>query len=547
MSNHTLASSPDTSAIGMSPASTAAGETSRAAQTPAQDLYDLVVVGGGVNGVGIARDAAGRGLTVLLLERKDLAGATSSASSKLIHGGLRYLEQREFRLVRESLKEREVLWAAAPHIVKPLRFVLPVHRGMRPAWMLRAGLFLYDHIGGRKRLPATRVLRRGGAQALQPLREEIRLAFEYSDCWVDDARLVVINAIDASERGATVAIGCSLVSAHREGAFWQIEVDSHAGARRAVRARALINAAGPWVQDVLGRTGAKGHRGLRLVKGSHIVVPRLYAGEQAYTLQGADGRVVFAIPYEQAFTLIGTTDIPYESDPAQVQASGEEINYLCDVLAEYVRPRVSPEQVIWHYSGVRPLYDDGGVSASTVTRDYVFDLDAPPDGAPILSVFGGKLTTYRRLAEHALAELLPRLKIPDHPWTRGATLPGGEIARMDLERFTREQCARYAFVPPELVTRMCRAYGTRIERIMGNARRAGDLGEQIVPQLYEAELDYLRTREWARSAQDVLWRRSKLGLRHASEAAERIDRWFAADATAGNAEVAAAGSNGAGP
>lgn len=523
----------------MTPANTVASEVSPAAPPP-QSVYDLIVVGGGVNGVGIARDAAGRGLKVLLLERKDLAGATSSASSKLIHGGLRYLEQREFRLVRESLKEREVLWAAAPHIVKPLRFVLPVHRGMRPAWMLRSGLFLYDHIGGRKRLPATRVLRRGGAPALDPLREEIRLAFEYSDCWVDDARMVVINAIDASERGATVGIGWSLESARRDGALWHVEVKSQTAGRRMVRARALINAAGPWVQEVLGRTGAKANRGLRLVKGSHIVVPRLYAGEQAYTLQGGDGRVVFAIPYEQAFTLVGTTDIPYESDPALVQASDEEISYLCGVLAQYVRPRVQPDQVVWHYSGVRPLYDDGGVSASTVTRDYVFDLDAPPDGAPVLSVFGGKLTTYRRLAEHALAELLPCLKIPDRPWTRGATLPGGEIARLDLERFTREQRTRYPFLSPELIGRMCRAYGTRIEHVLGSARGVEDLGKQIAPQLYEAELEYLRTREWARSAQDVLWRRSKLGLAHTAEAAERIDRWFASVATSMSAELPAA-------
>ena len=490
------------------------------------NIYDLVVVGGGVNGVGIARDAAGRGLKVLLLERKDLAGATSSASSKLIHGGLRYLEQREFRLVRESLKEREILWAAAPHIVKPLRFVLPVHRGMRPAWMLRSGLFLYDHIGGRKRLPPTRALRRPQAAALQPLREHIRLGFEYSDCWVDDARMVVLNAIDASQRDAVIAVGWGMLAARREGGSWCIEIESTDGRRGSVLSRALVNAAGPWVQDVLGRSGAVRHRGLRLIKGSHIVVPRLYSGEHAYTFQGSDGRVVFTIPYEHAFTLIGTTDVPYESDPTAVHVSTDEIAYLCRVVGEYLRSPVAPEQVVWSYSGVRPLYDDGGVSASTITRDYVFDLDAPSGRAPILSVFGGKLTTYRRLAEHALAELLPHLEVVSRPWTRAATLPGGEIQELDLERFAREQVTRFAFAPESMVRRLCRAYGTRIDLVVGGARRLDDLGREIAPQLYEVELEYLRSREWARSAQDVLWRRSKLGLVLDAQASERIDQWF---------------------
>ncbi len=498
-------------------------------------VYDLVVVGGGINGVGIARDAAGRGLAVLLVERSDLAGATSSASSKLIHGGLRYLEQSEFRLVRESLKEREVLWAAAPHVIHPLRFVLPVRPGMRPAWMLRAGLFLYDHIGERKRLAPTRTLRRDRDRALDSVHASIKLAFEYSDCAADDARLVVISALDAYERGATVVVGWSLTGATRERRLWRVDLSSHDGARASVRARALVNAAGPWVEEVLARTGAVRHRALRLVKGSHIVVPRLYAGEHAYTLQGFDGRVIFAIPYEQAFTLIGTTDVPYDTDPALASVSAEEVNYLCSVLGEYLRPTVTPEQVIWQYSGVRPLYDSGDVSASTVTRDYVFDLDAPADAAPILSVFGGKLTTYRRLAEHALGELLPRLNVATAAWTRGATLPGGDIPGMDLARFTAEQLERYAFAAPGMIRRMCAAYGTRIERIVGGARRAMDLGEEIAPQLYEAELEYLRTREWARRAEDVLWRRSKLGLTLAPPATDRIKRWFAAAPAADSA------------
>lgn len=491
-------------------------------------IYDLIIVGGGVNGVGIARDAAGRGLSVLLLEQRDLAGATSSASSKLIHGGLRYLEQSEFHLVRESLKEREVLWAAGPHIVRPLRFVLPVHSGMRPAWMLRVGLFLYDHIGERKRLAPTRTLRRGRDGALEPLREQLRLAFEYSDCAVDDARLVVTNAIDARERGASIATGWRLSGARRETELWRIETESIRGERRQLQSRALINAAGPWVETVLADAGVVRHRTLRLVKGSHIVVPRLYAGGHAYTLQGADRRVIFAIPFEDEFTLIGTTDVPYDTDPARVGTDSEEVAYLCRVTGEYLRAPVAPGQVVWTYAGVRPLYDDGSVSASTVTRDYVFDLDAPHGSAPILSVFGGKLTTYRQLAEHALAELLPRLSLARQPWTRGATLPGGDIPDMDLEAFITAQTARYPFAPPRMVRRMCRAYGTRIERIMPVTGQIAALGEQIAPELYEAELEYLRTQEWACNADDVLWRRSKLGLRIDGETAARIDRWFAA-------------------
>ncbi len=495
----------------------------------AASAYDLIVIGGGVNGVGIARDAAGRGLSVLLLEQRDLAGATSSASSKLIHGGLRYLEHSEFHLVRESLKEREVLWAAGPHIVRPLRFVLPVSAGMRPAWMLRTGLFLYDHIGERKRLAATRTLRRGSDAAFDPLREHLRVAFEYSDCAVDDARLVVINAVDARERGAAIFTGWRLSSARRETGVWSIVAESAHGERRTLWGRALINAAGPWVEAVLGSAGVLRHRTLRLVKGSHMVVPRLYAGHYAYTLQGVDGRVVFAIPFEDDFTLIGTTEVPYETDPDQAVASSEELDYLCRVVGEYLRRPVTPAQVVWHYAGVRPLYDDGSVSASTITRDYVFDLDAPPGRAPILSVFGGKLTTYRRLAEHALAELLPRMNLPDRPWTRAATLPGGEIPDMDLEAFISAQIARYPFCAAQMIRRMCRAYGTRIERILPAARGAAALGEQVAPELYEAELEYLRVQEWARSADDVLWRRSKIGLRLEPAMVERIERWFASN------------------
>ena len=503
----------------------------------AGDSFDLVVIGGGINGVGIARDAAGQGLKVLLLERADLAGATSSASSKLIHGGLRYLEQREFRLVRESLTEREVLWAAAPHIIRPLRFVLPVRAGLRSTWALRAGLFLYDHLGGRNRLPSTGVLRRGRDAAFAALQERYHLAFEYSDCWADDARLVVLNALDAHERGATILVGCSFAGARRESGLWSIEIESQGGKRRTLRARALVNAAGPWVEQVLAGVGVPRRSALRLVKGSHIVVPQLYAGQHAYTLQSLDGRVIFTIPFQERFTLIGTTDVPCGSEPLPARVSAEEIDYLCRAVADYLRVPITPHQVVWQYAGVRPLYDNGQVSASTVTRDYVFDLDAPERAAPVLSVFGGKLTTYRRLAEHALSELLPCLGVNARRWTRAATLPGGDLPGGDLEAFTDEQLARYAFAPVTMVRRMCAAYGTRIERVLGGVRRLSDLGAEIAPQLFETELQYLRSAEWACSAEDVLWRRSKLGLSLGRESAARLDRWFAADRAPRSEEI----------
>jgi glycerol-3-phosphate dehydrogenase len=488
---------------------------------------DLLVVGGGINGVGIARDAAGRGLSVLLVERGDLAGATSSASSKLIHGGLRYLEQYEFRLVHESLAEREVLLAAAPYIVRPLRFVLPVHEGLRPPWLLRLGLFLYDHIGGRKRLPPTRtVRRRKEPEFFAPLAEGHRLGFEYSDCWADDARMVVVNAIDAKQRGAQIEPGWALAAARREAGLWVMEVASRTGERRTVRTRALVNAGGPWVEDILKLAGAHRHRSLRLVKGSHIVVRRLYPGPQAYTLQNADGRVVFAIPYEDDFTLIGTTDIPFSGDPHGVHVDATEVTYLCGLISGYLRTPVIPKDVVWNYSGVRPLYDDGGVSASTVTRDYVFDLDASTGQAPLLSIFGGKLTTYRKLAEHALSKLLPVLEVSMPAWTRGATLPGGDLPKGDLESFIADRTRAHPYVAAPLMRRLCRSYGTRIEAILRAAKQLSDLGAEVAPGVYEAELDLMRTQEWARTADDALWRRSKLGLHLTPEARERVKAWF---------------------
>ncbi len=500
--------------------------------SPAQPPFDLLVVGGGINGVGIARDAAGRGLSVLLAESRDLARATSSASSKLVHGGLRYLEQYEFRLVRESLAEREVLLAAAPHIIWPLRFVLPVHSGLRPPWLLRAGLFLYDHIGGRRQLPPTRTVRRGRDSEVEPLHERYRLGFEYSDCWADDARLVVVNAVDAVERGACVEVGWEVSSARRQGRLWSVELSGGGGRQRTVQTRVLVNAAGPWVLDVLRSAGGGQRSSLRLVKGSHVVVPRLYAGPQAYTLQTTDGRIVFVIPYEQDFTLIGTTDIPFTGDPASVSAGADEVEYLCRFASDYLKSPVQSSDVVWSYSGVRPLYDDGDASASTVTRDYVFDLDSSGEQAPLLSVFGGKLTTYRKLAEHALSELRPYLPGSSAAWTLRARLPGGDLPR-GFEQFADEQVRRYSFAPEALVRRWCRAYGTRIEKVVGDGRSIEDLGREVAPHLYEAELQFMRDREWARTADDALWRRSKLGLRLSATERSRVADWFVENSASG--------------
>ncbi|WP_269714086.1 glycerol-3-phosphate dehydrogenase [Caulobacter sp. NIBR2454] len=480
---------------------------------------DLLVIGGGVNGAGIARDAAGRGLSVVLCERRDLAGATSSASSKLVHGGLRYLEQYEFRLVHESLAEREVLLAAAPHVIWPLRFVLPVHQGLRPPWMLRIGLFLYDHIGGRRSLPGTRTISRRSSHRLDPLLDRYRLAFEYSDCWADDARLTALCARDAADRGAEILVGWEATSARRQGASWLVDLRSDDGAARQVSARAVVNAAGPWVGETLKLSGAKAHHAPRLVKGSHIVVPRLHDGDQAFTFQNSDGRIAFVIPYEQDFTLIGTTDIPYDGDPAKVAASGDETAYLCELVSEYLKTPVTPADVVWTYSGVRPLYDDGGVSASTVTRDYVFDIDAPEGQAPMLSIFGGKLTTHRKLAEHAMEKLQPLMGFEAGPWTAKAILPGGDIA--DFDAFAAEQVRKHSDLPEPVVRRLCRAYGTMIDAMLADGP-----GVQIARGVFEAELRHMRDNEWARCGEDALWRRSKLGLHLTQAERDAVTAWF---------------------
>jgi glycerol-3-phosphate dehydrogenase len=492
-------------------------------------LYDLLVIGGGVNGVGIARDAVGRGLSVLLCEKNDLAGATSSASTKLIHGGLRYLEYYEFRLVREALMEREVLLRSAPHIIRPLRFVLPHDRSMRPAWMVRIGLFLYDHLGGRKILPASHGLKLRGGAIGRVLRPELTRGFEYSDCWVDDARLVALAALDARERGAEILTRTACVVAKREGDRWTATLRADDGTERQVAARGLVNAGGPWVRHVLNDTvGLPGASKVRLVKGSHIVVPRLYDGPEAFILQNADRRIVFVIPYEGKFSLIGTTDLDYQGDPTGASITPEETAYLCEAVGRCFTAGPTPDDVVWSYAGVRPLYDDGSSSASEATRDYVLELDAPAGQAPALSVFGGKITTFRRLSEHALEKLAPVMAITGKPWTATAALPGGDIPDADFESFLARLRAARPWLPEALARRLARAYGTRVDRLLGTSQSLEDLGRDFGAGLTEAELEYLADQEWARTADDVLWRRSKLGLHIPAAAHGAIDDWLRA-------------------
>ena len=486
---------------------------------------DLAVIGGGVNGCGIARDAAGRGASVVLFEKDDLAQGTSSASTKLIHGGLRYLEHYEFRLVREALMEREVLWGIAPHIVWPLRFVLPHHRGLRPTWLLRLGLLLYDNLGGRKRLPGTRVVDLERDPAGGPLKPDFARGFEYSDCWVEDARLVVLNAMDAAERGADIRVGTRVTGAERADGVWRVAFEGPAG-RGAVRARAVVNAAGPWVANVLGGAGAKS--AVRLVQGSPIVTRRLFGHDRAYIFQNADNRIIFAIPYERDFTLIGTTDRDYRGDPAKVAASEEEIAYLCAAASEYLRDPITPADVVWTYSGVRPLYDDGASKAQEATRDYVLKLDAD-GGAPMLSVFGGKITTYRRLAEAALAQLAPHLPgLHARAWTGTAPLPGGDFAPDGFPDAVAGLRRARAWLPQALAERLVRAYGTRAERLLGDAGGMADLGTVYGADLTRREVAYLMEAEWARAPDDVLWRRSKLGLRVGPEGRAALETFMAA-------------------
>jgi len=500
-------------------------------------MYDIVIIGGGIHGCGIARDAVGRGLSVLLAEKADLASGTSSASTKLIHGGLRYLEHYAFRLVRDALGEREVLLSMAPHIIRPLRFVLPHHRGLRPAWLIRLGLVLYDHLGGRSSvLPPSNAVDLTRAPAGEPLRASFTRGFEYSDCWVDDARLVVLNAMDAAARGADIRVRTEVVSARRADGGWRIVLrDTVSGDRETVESRALINATGAWIAETSARRiEARPVANVRLVKGSHIVVPRLFQHDSAYIFQNADRRIVFAIPYERDFTLIGTTDIDCAGGSDEVAISSEETDYLCGAVNAYLAAAIAPSDVVWSYAGVRSLHDDGRASAQDATRDFALELDGGRGEAPLLSIVGGKITTYRRVAEEALRRLLPLLPRPaGPPWTRGAALPGGDFPCGDRDRLARELAAVAPFLGAATAERLVRTYGTMARGIVAGATCVEDLGQHFGAGLHEREVRHLIDKEWARTSDDILWRRTKLGLRLAENERRRFEEWLRTHGPAG--------------
>ena len=494
---------------------------------------DVLVVGGGINGAGIARDAAGRGLSVVLCEKDDLAAHTSSASTKLIHGGLRYLEYYEFNLVRKALIEREVLLRAAPHIMRPLRFVMPHARGQRPAILIRAGLLLYDFLAKRELLPGSAGISLRCHPAGRPLKPEFTRGFVYSDGWVDDARLVVLNAIDAAEKGATILTRTVCSAVERQAQGWQASLYKQGCGDIRVNARYLVNAAGPWTAEFLHSAAPKGEgRHLRLIKGSHIVVKRLFEHDHAYIFQHPDGRIVFAIPYERDFTLIGTTDLDYQGDRNHVAIDAGEISYLCELSSYYFSQPVTPADVVWTYSGVRPLVEDEAADAKAVTRDY--KLEVNHDGAPLLSVFGGKITTFRKLAEEAVDIIARALGNPHGSWTEQACLPGGDLfgaepcnrAVLDFAKWATDVQNRYAWLPALLIERYTRAYGTRIHTLLDQRLSLEDMGEEIAPGLYAAEVEYLHRYEWARTAQDILWRRSKLGLHLPPDTADKLQAWL---------------------
>ena len=515
-------------------------------------VADLFIIGGGINGCAIARDAVGRGLSVVLAEQGDLAQATSSASTKLFHGGLRYLEYFEFRLVREALEERETLLVAMPHISWPMRFVLPYHRdmrfegdtptsrlmsvfmpwmkGRRPAWLIRLGLFMYDTLGGRKILPATRTLDLRADPAGKPLQPRFEHAYEYSDCWIEDAKLVALNARDAAEKGATILTRTRVISAQRQGDLWQIETES-AGQRHTHAARALVNVAGPWVEDVIRNVARiNSSEGVRLVRGSHIVTKKLFDHDRCYFFQGTDGRIIFAIPYEQDFTLIGTTDKDHQGPPGSPTCTDEERDYLCAFASQYFARPVTPADVVWTYSGVRPLYNDHAKSATAATRDYVISLD--DNGAPLLNVFGGKITTHRRLAEGALAKLTPFFPGIKGAWTARVPLPGGNFPVAGVADLIADLKRKHGFLTDYWAARLVRAYGTEAAEILRGAHSAADLGRDFGATLTEAEVRWLITHEFARAAEDVVWRRTKLGLRLTAEQIAALGAWMRDNAVA---------------
>lgn len=496
--------------------------------------YDLLIVGGGINGAGIARDAAGRGLKVCLVEMNDLASGTSSWSTKLIHGGLRYLEHYEFKLVRESLIEREILLKAAPHLISPLRFVLPHHSGLRPKWLLRLGLFLYDHLGGRRLLPSTTSVDLARGALGSPLQAQYTRGFEYSDCRADDARLVVTNALGAREKGADICTRTRFLGAERTdgGARWTARL-SDASGKRTITARAIVNAAGPWVTGLFANiSGAQTAKRLRLVKGSHIFVRKLFDHDRAYIFQNKDDRIVFAIPYPGDLTLIGTTEEAFDADPATAEISADETAYLCAAISEYFKQAVRPEDVVSTYSGVRPLFDDmAAKDASKVTRDYAFDVgrDDPEYGskcAPLLSIYGGKLTTYRKLAEDVLKTLQDDFPQMNAPWTSKTPLPGGAMGYRGWAKYKMDMAQRYAFLDAATLERMVRAYGDRLPDVLGSSENMADLGRTFGAGLTEAELTYMRAHEWATTAEDALWRRSKLHLAMNDAQQDAVQTWF---------------------
>lgn len=491
-------------------------------------MRDIAIIGGGINGCGIARDAAGRGLSVLLAEKNDLASGTSSASTKLIHGGLRYLEHYSFRLVRESLREREVLLAMAPHIIRPMRFVLPHHRGLRPAFLIRLGLFLYDHLGGRRSLPPTKQVDLTRTPAGAALKPGFLRGFEYSDCWVDDARLVVLNAIDAAARGAQIRVRTEVMSARRNGDHWQINLrNTVSGQQETVQARALVDASGAWMaeaapQRIRSHTAPR----VRLVRGSHIVVRKLFDHDNAYIFQNADRRIIFAIPYERDFTLIGTTDVDFTGDLSRIRVSPEEIDYLCGAANEYFTNSITASDVVWSYSGVRSLQDDGQTFAQDATRDFVLALDGRLGEPPLLSIIGGKITTYRRVAEEALKMLaFPHARAT---WTRGAPLPGGDFGGSGQKQLAQDLATAVPQLGVSTSERLVRAYGTMARAIMAGIARPNDLGIHFGAGLYEREVMHLVDNEWAMTADDILWRRTKLGLRLNEQECRRLSDWLSA-------------------
>lgn len=481
---------------------------------------DVLILGGGINGTGMARDAAGRGLSVLLCEKNDLASGTSCASSKLIHGGLRYLEYGEFRLVREALAERETLLTIAPHLIQPLRFHLPWQKHLRPRWLIRLGLFLYDHLAKRQTLPAS-----GAERYRQPNPLKVQEGFHYSDCWVDDARLVVLNALDAQERGAQIFTHSQCRILAREADAWQVAIDTPTHSLT-VRAKVLINATGPWVSetqhDLL--PNAPTAR-VQKIQGSHMVVPKWYDHKDAYILQHTDQRIVFVLPFAEHYSLIGTTDTPFEGDPQTAHLSADESQYLCDIVNHYFHHQIKPEDIVWHYSGVRALWADPTKPARAMSRDYHVELNT--EGAPLLTVYGGKITTYRQLALHALKQLQPYLNSKQGPWTDQQPLPGGDLQGLSWPAFVQAMTQRYAFLPASTVLRLCKAYGSRIDQVLKQATELSDLGQCFGGDLYEAEVNYVCQYEWVRQVEDLLWRRSKIGLQLSSIQIQRLQDYLA--------------------